>query len=126
MGARSLREKIDRATHGTNQFANNGQTDTAPLPRRRCHTLPLDEGVENTLAILLGNTRSLIDAFEAPESIDMRGVQADFPALRTEVDRVRQEIVQNHCHFFSVEHGRFVSPDDILQAIVDAGYDAAC
>ncbi|HQU79540.1 MAG TPA: heavy metal-associated domain-containing protein [Azonexus sp.] len=26
----------------------------------------------------------------------------------------------------SVEHGRFVSPDDILQAIVDAGYDAAC
>ena len=26
----------------------------------------------------------------------------------------------------SVEHGRFVSPDDILQAIVDAGYDATC
>jgi len=26
----------------------------------------------------------------------------------------------------SVEHGRFVSPGDILQAIVDAGYDAAC
>lgn len=26
----------------------------------------------------------------------------------------------------SVEHGRFVSPDDILQAIVDAGYDASC
>ena len=26
----------------------------------------------------------------------------------------------------SVEHGRFVSPNDILQAIVDAGYDAAC
>jgi len=26
----------------------------------------------------------------------------------------------------SVEHGRFVSPDDILQAIADAGYDAAC
>jgi copper chaperone CopZ len=26
----------------------------------------------------------------------------------------------------SVEHGRFVSPDDILQAIVDAGYGAAC
>ena len=24
----------------------------------------------------------------------------------------------------SVEHGRFVSPDDILQAIVDAGYEA--
>jgi copper chaperone len=23
-----------------------------------------------------------------------------------------------------VEHGRFVSPDDILQAIVDAGYEA--
>jgi len=26
----------------------------------------------------------------------------------------------------SVEHGRFVTPDDILQAIVDAGYDASC
>lgn len=26
----------------------------------------------------------------------------------------------------SVEHGRFVTPDDILQCIVDAGYDAAC
>lgn len=26
----------------------------------------------------------------------------------------------------SVEHGRFVSPDDILQAIVDAGYEATC
>ena len=26
----------------------------------------------------------------------------------------------------SVEHGRFVTPDDILQSIVDAGYDAAC
>ena len=26
----------------------------------------------------------------------------------------------------SVEHGRFVSPDDILQAVVDAGYEAAC
>ncbi|MFZ4536360.1 heavy-metal-associated domain-containing protein [Propionivibrio sp.] len=26
----------------------------------------------------------------------------------------------------SVEHGRFVSPEDILQAVVDAGYDAAC
>jgi len=26
----------------------------------------------------------------------------------------------------SVEHGRFVSADDILQAIVDAGYGAAC
>ena len=25
-----------------------------------------------------------------------------------------------------VEHGRFVSPDDILQAIVDAGYEASC
>jgi copper chaperone CopZ len=25
-----------------------------------------------------------------------------------------------------IEHGRFVSPDDILQAIVDAGYEAAC
>lgn len=25
-----------------------------------------------------------------------------------------------------VEHGRFVSPDDILQAIVDAGYEATC
>ena len=25
-----------------------------------------------------------------------------------------------------VEHGRFVSPDDILQAIMDAGYEAAC
>ncbi|MBL8414713.1 MAG: heavy-metal-associated domain-containing protein [Propionivibrio sp.] len=25
-----------------------------------------------------------------------------------------------------VEHGRFVSPDDILQAVVDAGYEAAC
>jgi copper chaperone len=24
----------------------------------------------------------------------------------------------------SIEHGRFVSPDDILQAIVDAGYEA--
>lgn len=26
----------------------------------------------------------------------------------------------------SVEHGRFVSPDDILQAIIDAGYEASC
>lgn len=25
-----------------------------------------------------------------------------------------------------VEHSRFVSPDDILQAIVDAGYEATC
>ena len=25
----------------------------------------------------------------------------------------------------SLEHGRFVSPDDICQAIVDAGFDAA-
>lgn len=25
-----------------------------------------------------------------------------------------------------VEHGRFVSPDDILQAIVDAGHEATC
>lgn len=25
-----------------------------------------------------------------------------------------------------VEHGRFISPDDILQAIVDAGYEATC
>lgn len=24
-----------------------------------------------------------------------------------------------------IEHGRFVSPDDIIQAIVDAGYEAA-
>ena len=24
----------------------------------------------------------------------------------------------------SVEHGRFVSPDDICQAVVDAGFDA--
>ena len=24
----------------------------------------------------------------------------------------------------SVEHGRFISPDDILQAIVDAGFEA--
>lgn len=24
----------------------------------------------------------------------------------------------------SIEHGRFVSPDDILQAIVDAGFEA--
>ena len=24
----------------------------------------------------------------------------------------------------SVEHGRFVSPDDILQAIIDAGFEA--
>ena len=26
----------------------------------------------------------------------------------------------------SVEHGRLVSPDDILRAIVDAGYEATC
>lgn len=26
----------------------------------------------------------------------------------------------------SLEHGRFVSPDDILQAIVDAGFQAEC
>ena len=26
----------------------------------------------------------------------------------------------------SVEYGRFVSPDDILQAIVDAGFEAEC
>lgn len=26
----------------------------------------------------------------------------------------------------SVEHGRFVSPEDILRAISDAGYDASC
>ena len=26
----------------------------------------------------------------------------------------------------TVEHGRFVSPEDIVQAIVDAGYEAAC
>lgn len=26
----------------------------------------------------------------------------------------------------SVEHGRFVSPEDIVQAIVDAGYAASC
>ncbi|MCF8151817.1 MAG: heavy-metal-associated domain-containing protein [Burkholderiaceae bacterium] len=26
----------------------------------------------------------------------------------------------------SIEHGRFVSPDDIVRAIVDAGYEAAC
>ena len=26
----------------------------------------------------------------------------------------------------SVEHGRLVSPDDILQSIVDAGYEASC
>ena len=26
----------------------------------------------------------------------------------------------------SVEHGRFISPDDILQAIVDAGFAAEC
>lgn len=25
-----------------------------------------------------------------------------------------------------IEHGRFVSPDDILQAIADAGYEAVC
>ena len=25
-----------------------------------------------------------------------------------------------------VEHGRFISPDDILQAIVDAGFAAEC
>jgi copper chaperone CopZ len=25
-----------------------------------------------------------------------------------------------------IEHGRFVSPDDILQAIVDAGFEAEC
>jgi copper chaperone CopZ len=25
-----------------------------------------------------------------------------------------------------VEHGRLVSPDDILQAIVDAGHEATC
>ena len=26
----------------------------------------------------------------------------------------------------SVEHGRFVTPDDILRAIGDAGYEATC
>ncbi|WP_265942422.1 heavy-metal-associated domain-containing protein [Dechloromonas sp. A34] len=26
----------------------------------------------------------------------------------------------------SIDHGRFVSPDDILQAIVDAGFEAEC
>ncbi len=26
----------------------------------------------------------------------------------------------------SIEHGRFVGPDDILRAIVDAGYEASC
>lgn len=26
----------------------------------------------------------------------------------------------------SVEYGRFVSPDDIIQAIVDAGFEAEC
>jgi copper chaperone CopZ len=26
----------------------------------------------------------------------------------------------------TVEHGRFVTPEDIVQAIVDAGYEAAC
>lgn len=26
----------------------------------------------------------------------------------------------------TVEHGRFVSPDDILQAIIDAGFEAEC
>lgn len=26
----------------------------------------------------------------------------------------------------SIEHGRFVSHDDILRAIVDAGYEATC
>jgi copper chaperone CopZ len=25
-----------------------------------------------------------------------------------------------------VEHGRLMSPDDIVQAIVDAGFDASC
>lgn len=25
----------------------------------------------------------------------------------------------------NIEHGRFVSPDDIVQAIVDAGYEAS-
>jgi copper chaperone CopZ len=25
-----------------------------------------------------------------------------------------------------VKHGRFVSPDDIIQAIVDAGFEATC
>lgn len=26
----------------------------------------------------------------------------------------------------SVEHGKFVSPDDIVQAIADAGFEAEC
>ncbi len=26
----------------------------------------------------------------------------------------------------TIEHGRFVSPEDILQAIVDAGFEAEC
>lgn len=26
----------------------------------------------------------------------------------------------------TIEHGRFVSPDDIVQAIVDAGFGASC
>ena len=26
----------------------------------------------------------------------------------------------------SIEHGRFVSPEDIVRAIVDAGYEASC
>ena len=26
----------------------------------------------------------------------------------------------------SIEHGRFISPEDILRSITDAGYDASC
>ena len=75
MGTTLLRHQIDPAPHGAHQFTHDGQTDPAALARRWRDTLPLDEWVENTLLILLGNTRPLVDALEAPQTIDLAGRQ---------------------------------------------------
>ena len=53
------------AAHGADQFAHDGQPDTASLARRRRFALALDEGIEDALTVLGSDSGPLVDTLEA-------------------------------------------------------------
>ena len=78
MGTNMAGQHADTTTHGARQLAHNRQTDAAPQPRRQRLPSTLNERLENTFHILLGNARPLIGAFQPQVvAIDARQ-QADF------------------------------------------------
>ena len=89
-------------------FKNDGQADACTCDLAALFAATLEEGLENTRAFLVGYARSRVPEFEYKTRWRLARANGDESTLWRELDRIRQQIINNRADFVAIRVHNYV------------------